>query len=622
MFASKDPVLLKATGNAALYLSLSTRQPTFLRRNWMTVLDIHESTVTEDPTIVTSTTMSERSKRKRRDSARQPAQLSRLETWCETDPKILHNFLNVHHDTRHRPPRIEISSLIVRRQGTIEQIATPAATPAEDPQDDHDEPDWLEPESKGVLCMGTVSGTSGFVRTQAFTGHLILRDEQWHLQLDHPLLVDVMIHYRASRNQSSELKKHRHSLLVMERHEPVTMHISLFTTEVVLTTLNSQAQHNPIFKAIDLQDDREARMFKSLGAGAVYLDTDEIKLFPTMSASHTKQLDSGLEIEASCRWHTDSSSGLEKFYKRVTTSKLQPAVKTAVNEPKEVMYIFQGATQITISSMTCPLCGFDCKYFKRLQFHLSISHDHFKAEVQDYDKDSSTRVVHLDLSDAKINKPNIHDNDELQLHWVAPSRSFDIDAHIQGDKSWTGEKASQTRNKSKTKRPQPRTPQEPSKHRLPPEEVPELRDRVKAVHPVPQVSDAKGPITFYRTNSKRVFAPGEMIENSDDECGDDSWIQERRRQHLDKQVDKNQCTKGAAQFMADWDAHIDVEVKHGASGDRLMRESAIRFARQCKDRSSDTEYLRAWTAAIFRKQKWNIFDQADVDYCLRLIPPL
>ena len=297
--------------------------------------------------------------------------------------------------------------------------------------------------------------------------------------------------------------------------------------------------------------------------------------------------------------------------------------------------------QRTVEGSACVICDDPHPDFARLMLHYSTHHDHFRFDVDEAASSAHTptgafrRHLTIGLAEKPRERPVTEEGPDVRENWIAPSRPFNIDAHLRGEDDWTGSnlnkrvghrkrsRASQlppgtgvttTRNTHDTDSPTPRPgpPAPPTTTRPSPSSVPALPPPLRRHHPVPPVPG----VTFYRAVSKRPLPAGALISDSDDDI-DDAWLARRQRLAL---PDAGLVARAPRAFALAWNRHLARE--HPASS-LLLRDALVRFARA--ERASlraDPAWRREWSAKLRQLRAVALLDDATLRFCANgAVPP-
>lgn len=347
------------------------------------------------------------------------------------------------------------------------------------------------------------------------------------------------------------------------------------------------------------------------------------------------------EMEVTMGWVVKARSSLVRFNESLSRAFEEPhqqngALNTVENSTRQVRiaYIYCQSRRLILEDLTCPFCqtGVEFAPFDRLHLHLLTYHEHFKTEVEDASRlDSSVvrKIVQISLAEYPIEKSTARGKNEEEHNWIAPKRPFDLPAHLSGNDTWTAHMHPKTpgRGRQRKQREQgsaivPVKAPQPMDRVLQPEKVAYLPQRQRRLHAMPTAKNADGEdVRFYRTVSKRVFVPGELVAESDDDVND-SWLVQRQRQNIKglrvkTQTGKRRLTAAEQEFVEDFNRHLDDEE---AVGDRLARDGVVRFARKHRQKMPHPGWQGQFQSTLRRLQRYRVIDKATAEYCLAQAP--
>ena len=257
---------------------------------------------------------------------------------------------------------------------------------------------------------------------------------------------------------------------------------------------------------------------------------------------------------------------------------------TGATSSRMMSKVFRTAS---VDGFSCAACRtMECRSLSDLLFHLTTYHHKYKYSVEQEYKDSATGklvrvVIKVEFADIERKKPlkNTTINPDKEFAWCAPKRPFDVDAYIEGDRTWIGAE-SQKSNKglkaafSGTIGLMNGAVQRPTGF-LPAEEVQAIPtpDR-RRFHVVPPLTANKVKTSFFRSISHRAMRLDESPLSESDDDMDDSWIRDKHHERIFEQEDLDVVEK---EFWTKWDLHIMAEhFPHG----RYISDSLVRFVRE------------------------------------------
>ncbi|KAI5368308.1 Putative polycomb protein, VEFS-Box [Septoria linicola] len=301
-----------------------------------------------------------------------------------------------------------------------------------------------------------------------------------------------------------------------------------------------------------------------------------------------------------------------------------------------VRYQFWSGTfvhrSVHMAELKCIFCPNDKGHssIERLYSHYAAHHEHFSISVEDDDEDEDVKVFKMQLKEELLDYAS--DVPKDNFNWRAPPGAFDIagymSKHSRGQHTgweteqsepvaYVGERLVQGPHKiaSKGRKGRPLAPAPPSlelekpkvKDMLP-VEVHDLPPRERKKHKVPDVPG----IDFYRTSSKQVLHPGDMVSDSDEDP-DESWLVQRQRRDL-----RNLGLDSTAQAFHELvNTHLDAE---RPMSDMLARDAIVRFARRHKRQLAQPGMKALFRDKLEMLKTARIISRTDLEYCLQIIP--
>ena len=373
----------------------------------------------------------------------------------------------------------------------------------------------------------------------------------------------------------------------------------------------------------------------------------EGRLLRLKRSSGHKSLDLPYGLQPSMSWNTrPGPSVLAQHNSNVRRLRLAQQVPTpspsedAEPRPRKrrgqssVRYQFWNGAfvhkSVHMAELRCIFCPNEPQMsnIERLYSHYAVNHDHFSIVVEEDDKDCNVRVFKMELKeesqDLLIEKPK--DN----FDWTAPKAAFDavqyMDEHSRGERSrwetqpsepvaYVGEsRASGKMFAPKGRRGRPMAPvpsaielDRTKTKNMPAKDVPDLPIMERKRHTVPHVPG----IDFYRTTSKHVLSPGDLISDSDDEP-DEFWLVERQRHDLN-QMGIDRITQ---KFHILINNYMDQE---RPMSDILVRDSIVRLARLHREELADPTMSSLFRQKLMILSRGRAISNKDMDYCLELI---
>lgn len=285
---------------------------------------------------------------------------------------------------------------------------------------------------------------------------------------------------------------------------------------------------------------------------------------------------------------------------------------------------------VHMSELRCIFCPRDLEHpsIERLYGHYATYHDHFSIRVEEDDKDVNVKVFKMQLKEGL--QEVLNETSNVNFDWTAPRDPFDatvyMDRHALGEESrwetqqsrsimYVGKKAAGLKtNAGRIRRGGPVALPSPArelgKHKtkaMPPEEVPELPSVRKRKHTVPHVPGIK----FYRTTSKHVLSPGDVISDSDEDP-DEFWLVDRQCHDLAK-MGMDQITQD---FHVLINRHMDEE---RPMSDMLVRDSVVRLARKHRSALAQPSMNSLFRNKLVLLKAGRVISEKDMEYCLQLV---
>ncbi|CAK1361493.1 hypothetical protein CB0940_03137 [Cercospora beticola] len=343
-------------------------------------------------------------------------------------------------------------------------------------------------------------------------------------------------------------------------------------------------------------------------------------------------------LQPNMSWNTDTNESILTTYNR-QLRRLRSARQMPTPSPSEdaeplsrpsVRYQFRKGDYIHrsvhMTELKCIFCPNEREHSSigRLYGHYATHHEHFSIQIEEHDEDSNVRIIWMQLKE----EPREVSKELLNFSWQATGDAFDateyLHAHSRGERTgWeteehdTKQKPFQAQQKPyQTKgrrgRPLAYAPQvlELVKKKttdMPPDQVPDLPALPRRKHAVPRV---KG-VDFYRTTSKQVLCPGDLISDSDEET-DDSWLYQRLRHEIYRSGRDDVCYELHEML----NKHLDDE---RPQSDILVRDAMVRFTRKHKHRLKRPKMRPAFCKQLERLSRAQVISKNDLSYCLNLL---
>lgn len=255
---------------------------------------------------------------------------------------------------------------------------------------------------------------------------------------------------------------------------------------------------------------------------------------------------------------------------------------------------------MSLEGLNCPVCHVrEFSNVERLQFHFCNVHDKYRLwlESQKHYPDSKVlKSVVFRVEPADIVRPRAANyvKDEREFSWQRPPRSFDIEAYVSGDQSWVGAiprrrnaaaataAIATTTTTTQTQQLQASTGAITSSSTSatvvvrkgkfqPAAEVPEVLHPVRTKFRVP-VPRTRRKTSFYRSVSHRAAEEGELLSETDNDI-DADWLMKR---HHDTFTEADDLSQSQKTFRQKWNTHI---LSEGCPCPRYISDSLVRFVR-------------------------------------------
>ena len=282
---------------------------------------------------------------------------------------------------------------------------------------------------------------------------------------------------------------------------------------------------------------------------------------------------------------------------------------------------------LDFKGLSCVVCqAREFRSIKDLLFHLMTNHHQYQYMITKEEKYPMTDqvrrlVIKIQPADSIRLKPA---NDKLGpegsrpiLHkWVAPEEPFDIDAHLNGESSWTGVV------------PRRRAPNQPTPHVSQPatgqltrktvrflvaEEVPDLNLRKRRQYKIVTCRVVRTETPFFRSISHRVAMLDEDEMSESDNDIDQSWLRDKHRDSINSSELLNRCEK---EFMVRWNAHLMSEYfPHGC----FIAESLVRFIRKQRTWLKQSSITKELTKHIVKLRQDRLIDDREALVCFRTL---
>lgn len=342
------------------------------------------------------------------------------------------------------------------------------------------------------------------------------------------------------------------------------------------------------------------------------------------SKGSAKPLDFGLDFDMAWTEPKDTPlAATNRAYREVDSQgyskrpSIMPLVQQDTNTHR-ITYVYEGgalqARSIVGSGLRCIFCSSSHQSFKRLHFHYLASHDHFSYDiVKESDTGSLVEVkIYVHVADKQYERASNNVSDEREIHWIRPTRPFDLDAYLNGTDMWTAEKAMPRKAGGRAKSPTnqfaaPKAQMVTSKiHVKAPEEIKELPRKMKRKHSIPEL---KG-VTFFRTVSKRRVETGEELSESDDDV-DVFW------QRMAQGTRSLPNLAGPARdFAALYDEHMHAE---DPVGDLYIGDAVLRFTRAHKQQLAHPELYPEYLKKLSQLRESGLVTENMCRHCIGLL---
>ncbi|KIW92657.1 uncharacterized protein Z519_06504 [Cladophialophora bantiana CBS 173.52] len=270
----------------------------------------------------------------------------------------------------------------------------------------------------------------------------------------------------------------------------------------------------------------------------------------------------------------------------------KPAPKAASQSPHqpETSYTFSSTISrqagtgeefrnAIVEGYRCPLCApWKSRSLQNLLFHLTTTHPKYNFSVARLRRDPITNEpTEIQIKVDTLVNLRREEND-FQFHWQAPAKPFDLSAYVEGDRSWTGEKAVKkpplsgitTSNNSWSTISGSRYPLA--------SEVPDFRkpNRRKA-RAICLQSKYDTPEDVWTSISDRPVSPSEEPRSDTDDEVDNSLHIERHMELLEIMAQKQGWSNHKRELYKRWNRHRTEEhLEHP----RYLSNSLIRFVRK------------------------------------------
>ena len=118
-------------------------------------------------------------------------------------------------------------------------------------------------------------------------------------------------------------------------------------------------------------------------------------------------------------------------------------------------------------------------------------------------------------------------------------------------------------------------------------------------------------VSFYRTTSKQLIQPGELLAESDDDV-DEYWLAQTQGRALEDLG----ITGAAKDFTRAFNQHL---AREQSDSSLLVRDALIRFARSYKEEFRDVGWQRLFRAKLNQLRSVGIIADEIVTFCVHLI---
>ncbi|QIX01495.1 hypothetical protein AMS68_007012 [Peltaster fructicola] len=669
MTASKSRIKNKAAANVAHDRYTATRPAPFLRRNLRVILDRHDQQLRKLKGLTCGT---KQLGRPSTDCVQLAEPRSQLDYWNALDNTDMRNFMRRFDTNAAQNLKLQKTKARDLANGTSDgsarkdlsrspSVAKGSAKPyvprgvlvierlalrrndnnTISLDEETGNPSWArrdEQDSPVVTCVATifedVEGNTGkSLVSETVLGHLSSYDGVLHITFRQPFEVRLPVPSRSKQASTNSRQLTFPAIWLKIKIRNASVRFASYISsgnEERLPAIGSREEHIIVTETIWMSHLRP------------HMAKHTSRIWELDTSSESKVL-LGPKLDINLRWkarpqETPLSAfnrGSEHLYEDRPLQLPTPNASEDFdhdNETFQVTYLFMQNRRHIRNDLYCPLCQKDHSFtaFSRLHFHLRMCHDNFKFIVSDdiASKTSITtaKIVVIEVAAEVSGKANGLGKDDVTLSWIAPPRPFDLDGYLAGTSHWDEEpvvpkgrgrppKCGRRTVRAPTSVPVPVAP------KLAPEAVSELTARSLKTHPVPEVVTEDGQqIRFYRTSSKKPLRTGEYVTESDEEV-DDSWIRAGEKQRIQQlRVIRNGVSQHLApaeqEFILEWNAHVNHELKLGKNGDRLTREGVIRFARHFRHKLHVPGWKAQFHAKLQRLVTYRLCDQRDVTYCL------
>ncbi|KAF2213169.1 hypothetical protein CERZMDRAFT_84057 [Cercospora zeae-maydis SCOH1-5] len=281
---------------------------------------------------------------------------------------------------------------------------------------------------------------------------------------------------------------------------------------------------------------------------------------------------------------------------------------------------------VHMTELRCIFCPNDREQssIERLYGHYATHHEHFTIQIEDDDEDPNVRIMWMQLNE----EPREPCKESSHFSWQATGKVFDAQdylyRHARGEK--TGWEPEEHDARQKTLQAQQRPIQGrgrrarplvhapavlelPHKKRkdLPPDQVEDLPVCPRRRHAVPRVQG----VNFYRTTSKQVLEPGNLVSDSEEEP-DESWRFQRLRHEL-RQSGRDDIPYELHEMMI---KHLRDE---RPQSDILIRDAMVRFTRNHRHQLKESKMQSAFREQLERLSRTRVISNDDFNYCLNLL---
>ncbi|PPJ50838.1 hypothetical protein CBER1_07253 [Cercospora berteroae] len=348
-------------------------------------------------------------------------------------------------------------------------------------------------------------------------------------------------------------------------------------------------------------------------------------------------------LQPNMSWNTDANESILTTYNR-QLRRLRSARQMPTPSPSEdaeppsktksdrlsVRYQFRKGgyihRSVHMTELKCIFCPNEREHsgIGRLYGHYATHHEHFSIQIEEDDEDSNVMIIWMQLKE----EPRESCKELLNFSWQASGDAFDateyLHAHSRGERTgWETEEhdakqkplqAQQKIYQTKGRRGRPlgyTPPVLELVHKktadMPPDQVLDLPALPRRKHAVPRVQG----VDFYRTTSKQVLYPGDLISDSDEEP-DDSWVFQRLRHEI-RRSGRDNVSYELHEMI---NKHLDDE---RPQSDILVRDAVVRFTRKHKQRLKEPKMRPAFREQLERLSRARVISKNDLSYCLNLL---